>query len=140
MEQRAADAAATEILRIIAGYDGRQFDEFQIRAFASGIRKYPQFTREDWHQGIEDWYLNPGSARIRIGDLIGTTREAHRRRAGADGFQLEAGRNYVPRPPHFDQMVADMSVVVREFRAEGLDPTDEDVLREWARRQPHART
>ena len=42
--------------------------------------------------------------------------------------------------PDWRRMVAEMEPIVRQFRAEGIDPTDEDVLREWARRQPHART
>lgn len=141
MDQRTAERLAAELLRVIVGYDGRDdIDQFAVTAFASGMKRNPHLEREDWYQGIEDWYMRPQAGRIRVGDLVHAAKAARTHRLGGNRLAVEAGRTYAPRPANWDEMVSGMQAIVRQFRAEGADPTDEDVLREWARRQPHART
>ena len=140
MEQRTAERLAAELLRVIVGYDGRDdIDQFAVAAFASGIKRNPHLEREDWYQGIADWYMRPQAGRIKVGDLVHAAKSAHASRVGSNQFELESGKR-VPRPANWDQMVEDMRAIVKRFQDEGVSPANEDVLREWARRQPHART
>lgn len=130
---------AAALLRIIAAYDGREYDDFIVTAFATGIAKYEHIPDTDWQAAITDWYLTPGVRRITVGDLCAAAVKTYRVRTKADTIgELEHSNKRVPKPAGFDQLVREMTIIVREFHAQGATPSNEDVLREWARRAQKA--
>ena len=75
---------AAALLRIIAAYDGREYDDFIVTAFATGVAKYEHIPDADWQAAITDWYLTPGVRRITVGDLCAAAVKTYRTRTKAD--------------------------------------------------------
>lgn len=132
MEQRFIDQAA-RAMRIIAAYDGRTPDEFEVQAIAMAMERNPKLLDEDYENAIVDYHQSPRN-RIRAGNLIEGAKRAWERRTDARAITSTGEVTGVPRPKNYAAMVKAFQRIAHEFREQGIDPTNEDILKENARR------
>lgn len=132
MEQRFSEAAA-RAMRIIAAYDGRSLDDFEIRALAMAMAKNPKLEDADYEEAIVDYHQQPRS-RMRAGHVIEGAKRAWEKRTDARAITSSGEVTGVPRPKNYAAMVKAFQRIAHEFREQGIDPTNEDILKENARR------
>lgn len=136
MAREFAETAA-RTLRIVAAYDGRSLDEFEIRALELVMAKYPKITEDDYREGIVNYHRQPRS-RMKPGHIIEGGKRAFAERT-AEKSLTTVSSDTAPKPSNYQQMLEGMSQITRELRAQGIDPTNKDVLREYSRRVKESR-
>lgn len=137
MERAFAETAA-RTLRIVAAYDGRALDEFEIRALELVMAKYPKITEKDYREGIVNYHRQP-RPRMKPGHIIEGGRRAFAERTAERAISTGSPASAVPRPDNYAQMLAGMAQITKEFKSQGIDPTNKDVLREYSRRVKESR-
>ena len=128
---------AARTLRIIAGHDHRfdDIDDFTVTAWASIIATAPQDTsRDDWETAIRTHYQQPGAARIKPGDLRHQAIHNRNKRLGTRAITTNHLHQRSQPPDNFHELVATATQVSRELRQMCINPTQETVEAETARR------
>lgn len=133
MEQRFSEMAA-RAMRMLVAFDYRTPDEFEQVAFASVMAKNPSLIQQDYDEAITVYHNRPQPRKMRAGDLVEAARKVRDRRTDAQAVESGNIDNAVPRPSNYRQMVTGMTQIVKEFKAEGVNPTNEDVMKEFSRR------
>ena len=132
MEQHHSEMAA-QAMRIIAAFDGRTLDEFEIRALAMVMAKHPKLEFLDYEEAIVNYHQQP-RPRMRAGHVIEGAKREWEKRTGARMLAVGDNRGKSPKPANYDEMVRGFTRIVEDFKAQGIDPTNEDILKENARR------
>ena len=138
MEQRFI-ASANRAMRIIVAYEQRESDEFEIRALSMAMARHPKYTDEDYEAGIVDYHSRPQQRRMKAGDVIAGARAWFDKRTDARAIESSAPDDAVPRPANYKNLVAQFTQINREFAAQGIIATNEDLLKEHSRRVQEAR-
>lgn len=120
-------------MRILVAYEQRQSDEFEIRALAMAMAKFPKLTDADYEAGIVNYHAQPQQRRMKAGDVIAGAKRAFEVRNQTHA--VEAGpHDTVPRPKNYVSLRNQFTQILREFKAQGLNPSNEELQREHARR------
>lgn len=134
MEWRQAQQRAAQILRIIAGFDKREFDEFEVRAWATAVMREPSATVDEWAQAIQGHYLQPEARRAMPGDILHRVTLARQDREGVHALPKSSGG--APMPPDFAHRRRLALEIGSRFRQAGINPSVDDVRREFYRLWP----
>ncbi|MGJ5724859.1 hypothetical protein ACSBQT_10805 [Brevibacterium sp. H602] len=120
-------------MRILVSAERRQSDKFEIRLLAMAMSKYPQFEPQDYEAGIVAYHSQHRDRNMKVGDVIDGARRAYAKRTEVRA--IDSGvPDAVPRPSNYRQLRFQYEQINREFKAQGVIPTTEDLLREHARR------
>lgn len=132
-------ASANRALRIIVAYEQREADPFEVRALAMAMAKFPKLTDEDYEAGIVDYHSRPQQRRMRAGDVIDGAKRAYAVRNETRAIESGNVTDAVPRPSNYRQLRFQFTQLTKEFKAQGVIPSTEDLLREHARRVRESR-
>ncbi|MDK8345455.1 hypothetical protein QP868_02145 [Brevibacterium sp. UMB1308A] len=135
MEFQEAQERAAQILRIIAGFDRRETDHFEVRAWASAVMREPDALANDWVEAIQEHYLQPQARRAMPGDILATVTKMRQDRDGVRAIPKADGKG-VPCPADFWDRVELSELVVKRFKQSGINPSLEEVTREFRRYWP----
>jgi hypothetical protein len=128
------DAMANQLVRMMIGFDGINRDAFQIRAVASVMAKNPSLEFDDYEEAVVAYHNGSPPRMMRASDVIDGARVARDKRTQARMIAGDEVRAKSRKPDNYDEMVRAFTGIVRDFRAQGIDPTNEDILRENTRR------
>lgn len=120
-------------MRILVSAERRQSDQFEVRLLAMAMAKYPQFEPQDYEAGIVAYHSQHRDRNMKVGDVIDGARRAYADRNKVQA--IEAGPyDAVPRPSNYRQLRFQFERIAQEFKAQGVMPSNDDLLREHARR------
>lgn len=132
------DAMANQLVRVLVGYDGINRDTFEIRALAMVMAKNPKLEFLDYEEAAANYHNGRPPRRMRASDVIDGAKAAWEKRTGARMLTVDH-RIKSPKPANYDEMVRTFQGITRQFRDQGIDPTNEDILKENARRVREAK-
>ena len=132
------DAMANQLVRAMVGFDGINRDTFEIRALALVMSKNPKLDYEDYEEAVVNYHNGRPPRRMRASDVIDGAKASWERRTGARMLGNDV-RPKSPKPANYDQMVRTFEGIAQQFRNQGIDPTNQDILKENARRVREAK-
>ena len=95
----------------------------------------PDALANDWVEAIQEHYLQPQARRAMPGDILATVTKMRQDRDEVRAIPKVEGEG-VPCPADFQDRVELSELVVRRFKQSGINPSLEEVRREFRRFWP----